>query len=45
MMCFADATGEAFAALLRPGNATANGVADHLAALAVAVTQLARRHR
>jgi len=40
MMCFADATGEALAALLRPGNATSNGVADHLAVLDAALAQL-----
>ena len=40
MLCFADATGEALAALLRPGNATANGVVDHLAVLDAAVAQL-----
>ena len=40
MLCFADATGEALAALLRPGNATANGVADHLAVLDAALAQL-----
>ncbi len=28
LFCFADATGETLAALLRPGNATANSVAD-----------------
>ncbi len=40
MLCFADATGEALAALLRPGNATSNGVADHLAVLDAALAQL-----
>ena len=30
MFCFADATGEALAGLLRPGNAGANTVADHV---------------
>ena len=30
MFCFADATGEALSALLRPGNAGANTVADHV---------------
>ncbi len=33
MFCFADATGETLAALLRPGNATANNAADHLTVL------------
>ena len=40
MLCFADATGEALAALLRPGNAKSNGVADHLAVLDAALAQL-----
>jgi hypothetical protein len=40
MLCFADATGEALAARLRPGNAGANTVADHLAVLDDAVAQL-----
>jgi len=43
MMCFADATGEALAALLRPGNATANDIADHLAVLDAALAQLPAR--
>jgi hypothetical protein len=40
MLCFADATGEALAARLRPGNAGANTVADHLGVLDEAVAQL-----
>jgi len=40
MLCFADATGEALAATLRPGNATANTVADHVAVLDAALAQL-----
>jgi hypothetical protein len=40
MLCFADATGEALAARLRPGNAGANTVADHLAVLDDAIGQL-----
>jgi Transposase DDE domain group 1 len=40
MLCFADATGEALAARLRPGNAGANTVADHLAVLDHALAQL-----
>ena len=40
MLCFADATGEALAARLRPGNAGANSVVDHLAVLDAAVAQL-----
>ena len=33
IFCFADATGECLAELLRPGNATANAVVDNLAVL------------
>lgn len=40
MFCFADATGEALAALLRPGNARANNIADHRAVLDAAIAQL-----
>lgn len=40
MFCFADATGEALAAMLRPGNAGSNTVADHLAVLDQAIAQL-----
>jgi hypothetical protein len=40
MFCFADATGEALAGLLRPGNAGANTVADNLAVLDAGVAQL-----
>lgn len=40
MFCFADATGEALAARLRPGNATHNSIADQLEVLDDAVAQL-----
>ncbi|MGH8987444.1 MAG: IS1380 family transposase [Acidimicrobiales bacterium] len=40
MFCFADATGETLAALLRPGNAGANTVADHITVLDAAIAQL-----
>jgi Transposase DDE domain group 1 len=40
MLCFADATGEALAARLRPGNAGANTVTDHLGVLDEAIAQL-----
>jgi hypothetical protein len=40
MFCFADATGETLAGLLRPGNAAANTVADHLTVLDTAIGQL-----
>jgi hypothetical protein len=40
MFCFADATGEVLSGLLRPGNATANAVADHTSVLDAGVAQL-----
>ena len=40
LLCFADATGEALAAMLRPGNAGANTVADHFTVLDQALAQL-----
>ncbi len=40
LLCFADATGEALSAMLRPGNAGANTVTDHLAVLDTAIAQL-----
>ena len=40
MFCFADATGDTLAAVLRPGNAGANTVTDHLTVLDAAVGQL-----
>jgi len=40
MFCFSDATGEVLAGLLRPGNAGANTVTDHLIVLDQAVAQL-----
>ena len=40
MFCFADATGETLAALLRPGNAGSNTVADHITVLDGAIGQL-----
>jgi hypothetical protein len=38
--CFADATGECLAELLRPGNAGANTITDHVTVLDQAITQL-----
>jgi hypothetical protein len=38
--CFADATGECLAELLRPGNAGANTITDHVAVLDAAIAQL-----
>jgi hypothetical protein len=40
MFCFADATGETLSARLRPGNAGANTVVDHLGVLDDAITGL-----
>lgn len=40
LYCFADATGETLAALLRPGNAGANTIADHVAVLDQAIAGL-----
>ncbi len=40
MFCFADATGETLAAVLRPGNAGANTVTDHVTVLDQAIGQL-----
>ena len=40
MFCFADATGEALSSVLRPGNATANAVVDHVTLLDEAIAQL-----
>jgi len=38
--CFADATGETLAVRLRPGNAGANNIADHVCVLDEAISQL-----
>jgi hypothetical protein len=40
MFCFADATGETLSGVLRPGNAGANTVADHITVLDQAIAQL-----
>ena len=45
MFCFAESTGETLAALLRPGNAGANTVADHLVVLDAAVASCPVRSR
>lgn len=45
MFCFADHSGEALAAVLRPGNATANSGADQLAVVDLAIAQLPPEHR
>jgi len=43
LLCFADSTGEALSAMLRPGNAGANTVTDHLDVLDAAIAQLPDR--
>jgi hypothetical protein len=40
LFCFADATGEALSAMLRPGSAGANTLVDHFTVLDAAVAQL-----
>jgi len=40
LVCFADCTGDALSGLLRPGNAGANTVADHVVVLDEAIAQL-----
>jgi len=40
MYCFADATGETLAVRLRPGNAGANNISDHVAVLDAAIAGL-----
>jgi hypothetical protein len=40
MLCYLDATGEALAGILRPGNATPFNAADHVALLDLALAQL-----
>lgn len=45
MFCFLDATGEALAGILRPGNAAANSGADQLAVVDLAIAQLPDTHR
>ncbi len=45
LFCFADATGEALAGVLRPGNAVANSGADQLAVVDMALAQLPERYQ
>jgi hypothetical protein len=40
LLCFLDATGEALAGLLRPGNAGSNTAADHISVLDLALAQI-----
>ena len=43
LLCFADCTGDALSGMLRPGNAGANTVADHVVVLDDAIAQLPAR--
>ena len=43
--CWLDETGEALAAILRPGNAGSNTTADHIAVLSAAIAQVPPVHR
>jgi hypothetical protein len=45
LLCFLDATGEALAGLLRPGNAGSNTAADHITVLGQALQQIPEQHR
>jgi hypothetical protein len=45
LLCFLDATGEALAGLLRPGNAGSNTAADHITVLDQALAQIPDAHR
>lgn len=45
LLCFLDATGEALAGLLRPGNAGSNTAADHITVLSHALQQIPEQHR
>lgn len=45
LLCFLDNTGEALAAVLRPGNAGANTAADHITVLDQALAQIPDAHR
>jgi hypothetical protein len=45
LLCFLDATGEALAGMLRPGNAGSNTAADHVTVLGQALEQIPEQHR
>jgi hypothetical protein len=45
LLCFLDATGEALAGILRPGNAGSNTAADHITVLELALAQIPDAHR
>lgn len=45
LLCFLDATGEALAGILRPGNAGSNTTADHIEVLDLALAQIPDQYR
>jgi hypothetical protein len=45
LLCFLDATGEALAGILRPGNAGSNTAADHITVLDLALAQIPDQYR
>jgi hypothetical protein len=45
LLCFLDATGEALAGILRPGNAGSNTTADHISVVDLALAQIPDTHR
>ena len=45
LLCFLDATGEALAGLLRPGNSGSNTAADHITVLDQAIAQIPDQYR
>jgi Transposase DDE domain group 1 len=45
LLCFLDATGEALAGILRPGNSGSNTTADHIQVLDLALAQIPDAHR
>ena len=45
LLCFLDATGEALAGILRPGNAGSNTATDHITVLSQALQQIPDAHR
>ena len=45
LLCFLDATGEALAGILRPGNSGSNTATDHIAVLDLALAQIPDAHR
>jgi Transposase DDE domain group 1 len=45
LLCFLDATGEALAGILRPGNSGSNTATDHITVLDLALAQIPDAHR